>query len=226
MRSLFSVAPLVCSSIYNGDVGSGYGSVLSELSGGGLGGSGIGDDEIAAELGLDSLGDGDEDIGAKIARKAVNLVQRGASPAQVQAVVRRAVQAERHRGFQLLSSDPTSAKGAFGMSGSLCLLSFTGTVGAGATVALAAVTLDRKSTLRQLRCDAASTALRVTNFQAAGLPFTALQFPYSMAKYGPLADTHDIRAMSFDANSRFVLTLQNLTGADIAALVEVWGTPG
>jgi hypothetical protein len=234
MRNRGQLVSLLCN-MYNPPgigygIGAGYGNVLAELSGEGLG-SGIGDEEIAAELGIASLSPDElmtPGLAQEVGARAASLVSRGAPAAQVQRVVSQTMQAARARGrgFQLLSNDPASAQGAFGIAGSMCLLSFSATILAGATTAIAAVTLDRKSTIRELRADALSAACRITNFTAAALPFAGLQFPFSLASFGPNVQDRKIRALTFEANSRFQVTVNNPTGADIPVLVEGWGTPG
>jgi hypothetical protein len=88
------------------------------------------------------------------------------------------------------------------------------------------VTLDRKSTIRELRAEQASTAIRVTSFAAAALPFGALRFPFSLASFGPNVQDRRIRAVTYDASVNFQLTVSNPTGAAIDLLLEAWGTPG
>ncbi len=174
--------------------------------------------DVARELlaGDDALVSGDDDdIGALVKRAK----KRGMSVAQLSNAIR-----NQQRGFQLLAADP-SGPGAFNMSGSLCLLSFSGTVTAAGSLTIQ-LTLDRQSTIREVRCDKITADLRVTAFTAGALPFAALQFPFSLASFGPLSNDRKVRALSFPANTRFSITLNNPNGADIPALVECWGSAG
>jgi hypothetical protein len=216
------------------DVGNDYDALARELSGDC---EDVGDDAVAQALGLAQLGFdpsiGDDELGAAV-KRAITLkgtklpaarASGGMSAVQVQEIVKKAVAAANPAGFGILATNPASPQGAFGMKGSMNLLSFAGTVAAGGSLTVNA-TLDRKSTIRELRAEQASTALRITSFSAAGLPFAALRFPFSLASFGPNVDDRTVRAVTYDASINFSITVSNPTGAAIDMLVEAWGTPG
>jgi hypothetical protein len=202
-------------------LGAAYEDLQSELSGD------ASDADIAGELGLDQMGFaslGDDELGA-IIRKAVS---KGIPAKRVASVIQRSAAASaiaRRSGFGLLSEDPGTPEGAFGVKGSLNLLSFTGTVNQGSTLTVSSQ-LDRRSTIRELRAEGSSTPLRVVSFSAAGLPFGALRFPFSLASFGPNVQDRKIRPQTYDGSVTFNLVVSNPTGAPIDMLLEAWGTPG
>lgn len=209
------------------DIGSDYSAVVAELSGA----DDIGDDDLAGlatELGFDQLGF--EQLGADEravlgAAKRIIAKGGGGSLAAMKKMMQMAASAAaaKNRGFGLLAKDQ-SPQGAFGMKGSLNLLSFTGTVNGGGTLTVPA-NLDRRSTIRELRAEGPSTVLRVTNFSAAGLPFGALRFPFSLSSFGPNVQDRNVRPQTYDASINFTLTVSNPTGAPVDMLLEAWGTP-
>lgn len=196
----------------------------------------MGAEELAAELGVSV-----EELGAALAKKVSTAARPAARPAaraaarpaarpatsgfsldQIKRIVAQEVEARTKGGYGILAPD-LNAQGAFGMKGSMAIVTFTQSVAAGATVQIPKA-CDRDCVIREIWCPPSNADLLITDFKAGGIPFVGFQFPISLARFTSQSFHHEVRAASFKTSQQFLLTVNNPTNAAITAQIELWGT--